>query len=102
MSEYQYYEFRAIDRPLDKRAMGELRAITSRARITPTSLVNEYHWGDFKDDPDKLMDKYFDAHLYYANWGTRRLTLRLPRRLALRSPRRVRSAGDQGARGVRF
>src|SRR5207302_10622823 len=63
MSEYQYYEFRAIDHPLDKRAMGELRAITSRATITPTSLVNEYHWGDFKGDPDKLMDRYFDAHL---------------------------------------
>ena len=31
MSEYQYYEFRAIDRPLDKRAMGELRAMSDRA-----------------------------------------------------------------------
>jgi hypothetical protein len=78
VSEYQYYEFQAIDRPLDERAMTALRAITSRARITPTSLVNEYHWGDFKGDPDRLMDQYFDAHLYVANWGTRRLMLRLP------------------------
>src|SRR5207302_3457055 len=78
MSEYQYYEFQAIDRPLDERAMAALRAITSRARITPTSLVNVYHFGDFKGDPDRLMDQYFDAHLYVANWGTRRLMLRLP------------------------
>lgn len=78
MSEYQYYEFQAIDRPLDERAMTALRAITSRATITPTSLVNVYHWGDFKGDPDRLMDQYFDAHLYVANWGTRRLMLRLP------------------------
>jgi hypothetical protein len=78
MSEYQYYEFQAIDRPLDNRAMAALRAITSRADITPTSLVNVYHWGDFKGDPDRLMDQYFDAHLYVANWGTRRLMLRLP------------------------
>jgi hypothetical protein len=78
MSEYQYYEFRAIDRPLDARAQRELRAITSRAEITSTSLVNEYHWGDFKGDPLKLMEKYFDAFLYVANWGTHRLMLRVP------------------------
>ena len=78
MSEYQYYEFRAIDRPLDEAAMAALRKITSRAEITSTSLINEYHWGDFKGNPDKLMDKYFDAFLYFANWGTHRLMLRLP------------------------
>jgi hypothetical protein len=78
MSEYQYYEFLAVDRPLDERAMRALRAITSRATITPTSLINEYHWGDFKGNPDRLMEQYFDAHLYFANWGTRRLMLRLP------------------------
>jgi hypothetical protein len=80
MSEYQYYEFQAIDRPLDERAMAALRAITSRATITPTSLVNVYHWGDFKGDPDRLMEQYFDAHLYVANWGSRRFMLRLPAR----------------------
>src|SRR5438270_5196926 len=80
MSEYQYYEFQAIDRPLDESAMAALRSITSRARITPTSLVNVYHFGDFRGDPDRLMDQYFDAHLYVANWGTRRLMLRLPAR----------------------
>jgi hypothetical protein len=78
MSEYQYYEFQAIDRPLDKRAMAELRKITSRAEITSTSLINEYHWGDFKGDPNRLMEKYFDAFLYMANWGSRWLMLRLP------------------------
>jgi hypothetical protein len=78
VSEYQYYEFRAIDRPLDDKARAALRAITSRARITRTSLVNEYHWGDFKGDPAKLMEQYFDAHLYYANWGSRQLMLRVP------------------------
>lgn len=43
MSEYPYYEFQAIDRPLDERAMIALRAITSRATIPTTSLVNGYH-----------------------------------------------------------
>jgi len=70
MSEYQYYEFQAIDRPLTKDEMGKLRACSSRATITSTSFVNEYNWGDLKADPVKWMEKYFDAYLYVANWGT--------------------------------
>lgn len=42
MSEYQYYEFQGIDRPLTEKQMAELRAISTRARIMPTSFVNEY------------------------------------------------------------
>jgi len=81
MSEYQYYEFRSIDRPLSARQMEELRKISSRAQITPSSFVNVYNYGDFRGDPDKLIDKYFDAFLYLANWGTRWLMLRVPRKL---------------------
>ncbi len=81
MSEYQYYEFRAVDRPLDKGEMAELRALSTRATITPTSFVNEYHWGDFKGNPSTLMERYFDAFLYFANWGTHWFMLRLPRAL---------------------
>lgn len=78
MSEFQYYEFVAIDRPLTVTARKRLRATTSRATITSTRLVNTYEWGDFKADPRDLVAKYFDAFLYYANWGTRRLMLRVP------------------------
>jgi hypothetical protein len=81
MSEYQYYEFLAIDRPLDEQQRAELRALSTRARITATSFVNEYHWGDFRGNPAVLMERYFDAFLYLANWGTRRLMIRLPRDL---------------------
>jgi hypothetical protein len=80
MSEYQYYEFRAIDRPLNSKQMDELRALSTRAEITPTSFTNTYNWGDFKGDPATLMDRYFDAFVYVANWGTHRLMLRIPRR----------------------
>jgi hypothetical protein len=81
MSEYQYYEFQAIDRPLTEKEMGELRAYSTRARITPTSFINDYSWGNFRGDEDAWMEKYFDAFLYVANWGTRVLKLRLPSRL---------------------
>jgi hypothetical protein len=78
MSEFQYYEFVAIDRPLTATERRRLRAITSRATITSTRLVNTYEWGNFKGDPYELVAEYFDAFLYYANWGTRRLILRVP------------------------
>jgi len=78
VSEYQYYEFRAIDRPLDERAMTALSEITSRGKITSTSLVCVYNYGNFRGNPDKLIDSHFDAHLYISNWGTRRLMFRLP------------------------
>ncbi len=84
MSEYQYYEFRAVDHPLDERALRTLRALSTRAEITPTSFVNTYNWGDFKGDPDALMENCFDAFVYVANWGTRRFMLRLPGRLLTR------------------
>ncbi len=81
MSEYQYYEFQAVDRPLTSAQQRELRALSTRARITATSFVNHYDWGDFKGSPAHLMEHFFDLHLYLANWGTRVFSMRLPRRL---------------------
>ena len=81
MSEYQYYEFQTIDKPLSENDREDLRDISSRARITSTSFINEYNYGNFKGDPLKLMAEYFDAFLYVANWGTHRFMLRVPRRL---------------------
>lgn len=78
MSEYQYYEFQAIDRPLDEADRRALRAISTRARITATSFTNTYEWGDLKGDPATFMERWFDLHLYLSNWGSRRLMIRLP------------------------
>ena len=36
-------------------------------------------WGDLKGDPLDWMQRYFDAHVYSANWGSCRPMLRLPR-----------------------
>ncbi len=81
MSEYQYYEFLAVDRPLDAAEQAALRPLSTRARITATSFVNHYEWGDLKADPQRLMERYFDLFLYLASWGTRRFSIRLPARL---------------------
>jgi hypothetical protein len=78
MSEYQYYEFLAVDRPLSRAEQAEVRSLSTRATITATSFANDYQWGEFKGDPCLLVERYYDAHLYLADWGTRRLMLRLP------------------------
>lgn len=78
LSEYQYYEFLAIERPLSEQDMAAMRAISSRGHITPVSFSNEYHWGDFKGDPNSLMRRFYDAHVYLANWGSAMFMLRLP------------------------
>src|SRR5260370_33572109 len=104
MSEFQYYEIVSIDHPLSEIERKRLRAITGRATITSTRLVNTYEWGDFKADPHELVVKYFDAFLYYANWGTRRLILRVPSaRLDLKIAKKycaIRAASGRGNRSV--
>ena len=79
MSEYQSYEFRAIDQPLDPDVQAKLRRISSRGEVTPSSFSNEYNWGDFKGDPVQLMWDGFDVFAYYANWGTHWCMFRIPR-----------------------
>jgi hypothetical protein len=81
MSEYQYYEFLALDRRLNNEEMREIRSVSSRAEITPTSFVNEYNYGDFKGDEYEFLEHFFDVHVYVANWGTHRFMLRIPKAL---------------------
>ncbi len=97
MSEYQYYEFQAIDRPLTDKEMAELRSYSTRARITPLSFVNDYSWGSFKGDEDAWMERYFDAFLYLANWGTHVLKLRLPACLLDAKTARSYCAGERAS-----
>jgi len=78
VSEYQYYDFRALDRPLTRNEMATLRSISTRAAITAASFTNHYEWGDLKANPSKLLETYFDAYVYVANWGTREFHIRLP------------------------
>src|SRR4051794_27241447 len=70
-----------MDRPLTGREMQELRALSSRAVITPTRFTNHYEWGNFKGDPHPWMEKYIAAFLSCANCGPDELMLRLTRRV---------------------
>jgi hypothetical protein len=78
MSEYQYYEFRAIDRALTAGQKQAVSSLSSRARVTSHMASFVYHYGDFRGKPEQLMTDFFDAMLYMTNWGSRRLMFRIP------------------------
>lgn len=81
MSEYQYYEFQAIDSALTDAEQKEVASLSSRVQLSPVRAVFTYSYGDFRGDPKKLLAKSFDAMLYLANWGSRWLYFRFPRKL---------------------
>ena len=64
MSEYQRYEFMTIDRPLTRAQLDEVNELSSHIEASPTHAFIEYHWGDFKHDPIKVLYEYFDGFLY--------------------------------------
>jgi len=82
MSEYQYYEFRAIDRPLTQKEQDEIGKLSSRVQPTPQQATFVYNYGDFPGAPEKVLTQYFDMMLYIANWGTWQLMFRFPKAIA--------------------
>ena len=78
MSEYQFIHFLAIDRPLDDKQFEFMRRQSTRADITQWEFTNEYHYGDFHGNAQEMLRHGYDVHLHYANYGTRRLAMRLP------------------------
>ena len=81
MSEYQYYEWQTLERPLTAAEQNAVDALSSHIDVTSSQAIVTYNWGDFKHDPLDVLAKYFDAYLYLANWGTRRLAFRFPKGL---------------------
>ncbi|MFC1960985.1 hypothetical protein ACFLYO_09770 [Chloroflexota bacterium] len=79
MSEYQYYEFQALDQPLTTDAQQEMQRLSSRVQLTASSASFVYNYSDFRGNPYDILAKYFDAMLYMTNWGTRQIMFRFPR-----------------------
>jgi hypothetical protein len=78
MSEYQYYEFRAIDRLLTPDEMKAVGRLSSRVDLSPQHARFVYHYSDLPARATELLTKYFDAMFYIANWGSCQLMFRLP------------------------
>jgi len=69
MSEYQYYEFQTIDRPLSAEQQAVMRKLSSRVDLSATRAAFNYSYSDFRGEPLKVLEQHFDALLYIANWG---------------------------------
>lgn len=81
MSEYQFYEFRSIDKPLSKEDKSEIGTWSKRTNPSNTSAIFTYSYGDFPKDEIMVVEKYFDAMFYISNWGTTRLMFKFPKDL---------------------
>ena len=79
MSEYQYYEFQTIDRPLTAEQQVLLRKLSSRVELSATRAAFNYAYGSFRGEPLKVLEQHFDALLYSANWGSKQLAFRFPK-----------------------
>jgi hypothetical protein len=79
VSEYQYYEFQTIERPLNAKEQEEIKQLSSRVKLTPNRAIFLYNYGDFSGQPEDLVAKYFDLMFYIANWGSWQLIFRFPK-----------------------
>ena len=77
MSEYQYYEFVALDGPISDEGLRYAEGCSSRAEVSRVHWRNEYNFGDFSGSVERLLQNY-DAHFYIANWGSVRFALAFP------------------------
>ena len=81
MSEYQYYEFQAVERPLTPPEQNAVARLSSRVDPHPTRAVFTYSYSDFPGSPEAVLAKYYDALFYIANWGSVQLAFRFPKAL---------------------
>lgn len=81
MSEYQYYEFRTVNRQLTATERAAVNKLSSHGHTTATSFSVDYSYGNFKHNPDEVLARYFDVFFYTANWGTVTLKFRYPKGL---------------------
>jgi hypothetical protein len=81
MSEFQFYDFRSIDRPLTDSERREVNGWSSRSNASSHRATFNYSYGSFGKKPLDCVARYFDAMFYTANWGTRHLIFRFPKKM---------------------
>jgi hypothetical protein len=95
MSEYQYYEFQTIDRPLTAEQQSAMRRLSSRVDLSASRAAFNYSYGNFRGEPLKVLEQHFDALLYIANWGSKQLAFRFPKGIVAIEKLRPYTFGDE-------
>jgi hypothetical protein len=78
MSEYQYIEFRAVDRSLTDKELAYAEKQSTRAEISRREFTNQYNYSSFRGNVNGLLRRGYDVFLEYTNYGNRTIKLRLP------------------------
>lgn len=81
MSEYQFYDFYAIDKALSPAQHKTVASYSSRSTTSSRRATFVYNYGDFRYEPENVLADFFDIAIYVANWGSRRLLMRFPANL---------------------
>ncbi|PCI35164.1 MAG: hypothetical protein COB50_05605 [Thiotrichales bacterium] len=78
MSEYQYYEFCSIQKPLSQQARQVMQSLSSRAVVGThgACYIYNYNYGDFRGNSSELLLKYFDIFFYISNFGCMELSFK--------------------------
>ena len=59
MSEFQYYDFRSIDKPLTDSERREINGWSSRSNASSHRATFNYSYGSFGKDPKDCVARYF-------------------------------------------
>jgi hypothetical protein len=78
MSEYQYFEFQSLDRPLTADQQSAMRRISHQVDLTPVRATFTYTVGSFGAEPMAVLAQHFDAMIHLTGWGDKRLMFRFP------------------------
>lgn len=81
MSEYQFYEFKTVNRILTRTERDEIDTWSSRQKSTSTGAKYIYNYGSFKKNPEKCLLGYFDMMLHHTNYGCRQIMFKFPSKL---------------------
>ena len=81
MSEYQYYEWVKLESLLTMDEREAVDALSSHIEVGSMGASVSYNWGNFKHNPIQVLAKYFDAYLYFSNWGSFELAFGFPKGL---------------------
>jgi hypothetical protein len=78
MSEFQFYDFRRIDKALTSEEVKMVKGLSSHIDVSSRRAVVSYSYGSFKHDEEIIVAQFFDALLYQTNWGQKKLVFRFP------------------------
>ncbi len=81
MSEYQFYQFKTVNRSLSKAAQDDVDTWSSRGDVSSTTATFTYSYSDFRQNPEKCLLQYFDMYLHFASYGTRHIMFKFPKKI---------------------